>query len=87
MSLEETKQERLELTLRALHKIFSDIATFGVIGLPFFLLSWAWTQDLPLAVIVLGGPRSGRRGCHFAVRVGADGPSLPILAALESPAS
>jgi len=41
------------LTLRALRKIFSDIATFGVIGLPFFLL-WAWTQNMPLAVIVLG---------------------------------
>ena len=52
-------REQLELTLRALRKIFSDIATFGVIGLlPFFLL-WAWTQDMPLAVIVLGALGAG----------------------------
>jgi hypothetical protein len=59
ISFEEAKREQLELTLRALRKIFSEIATFGVIGLlPFFLL-WAWTQNMPIAVIVLGALGAG----------------------------
>jgi hypothetical protein len=55
------------LTLRALPQNFSDIATFGVIGLPFFLL-WAWTQNMPLAVIVLGVLEQPPRLSLFCLR-------------------
>ena len=40
------------MTLRALRKMLSEIATFGAIGLPLLLL-WAWTQNISVATSVL----------------------------------